>query len=100
MSPSIDCDSFVITKSVRSIYTINQLFVFKHSVYGNLVKKLINIDTSNLYWFEGINNSSISSSSIGPIKKEQIIGQVIFSVSKSSSRFYLWFAICLLKPKK
>jgi len=89
MSPLIDCDSFVVTKSAKNIYKIDQLFVFKHPLFGNLVKKLINIDSSNLYWFEGINNSSISSRSIGPIKKEQIIGQVIFSVSKSSSRFYL-----------
>ena len=89
MSPIIKNDSFVITKKIKNFCKKNKLFIFKHKIYGKLIKRLVNVDSSNLYWFDGNFYKSISSKDIGPIKKEQILGQIILSISKSSIKCHL-----------
>ena len=88
MSPSIENNSFVLMKSFRK-KKINKFFVFKHKIYGKLIKKLVKIDSSNHFWFEGEHQYSISQKQVGPINESDIEGQVIVSISKSSFRFYL-----------
>ena len=88
MSPSIDKDSFVLVKSLKK-KKVNRFFIFKHKIYGRLVKKLVKIDSSNNFWFEGEHQSSISKKQVGPIKERDILGQIIFSISKSSIKFHL-----------
>ncbi len=88
MSPSLDKNSFVLIKSIRK-KKINKFFIFKHKIYGRLVKKLVRIDSLNYFWFEGEHQSSISKEQVGPIKECDILGQIIFSISKSSIKFHL-----------
>ena len=88
MSPSLDKNSFVLIKPIRK-KKINKFFIFKHKVYGRLVKKLVRIDSLNYFWFEGEHQSSISKEQVGPIKECDILGQIIFSISKSSIKFHL-----------
>ena len=88
MSPSIENNSFILMKSFKE-KKINKFFVFKHQIYGKLIKKLVNIDSSNHFWFEGENQSSISKKKVGPIKECDIEGQIIVSISKSSLKFHL-----------
>ena len=88
MSPSINNSSFVLIKPFKK-KKINKLYIFKHAVYGKLIKKLVKIDSSNHFWFEGEHQSSISKTQIGPIKECNIIGQILFSISKSSMKFHL-----------
>tara|TARA_X000001036_G_C20554602_1_gene755809 strand:+ start:503 stop:811 length:309 start_codon:yes stop_codon:yes gene_type:complete len=87
MSPSIPRSSFVVIKSTEML-KIQNFFVFNHSHYGKLIKKLVRIDSKNMLWFEGEFKQSISVNDIGPIKKDQVIGKVILSVSKKSFKFY------------
>ena len=88
MSPSIDNNSFVLIKSFKK-KKVNKFFIFKHSIYGNLIKKLVKIDSSNHFWFEGENQNSISKTQMGPVKECDILGQIIFSISNSSIKFHL-----------
>ena len=88
MSPSIENDSFVLMKSFKE-KKINKFFVIKHQIYGKLIKKLVKLDSSNHFWFEGVHRSSISQKQVGPIKECDIEGQIIFSISKSSLKFHL-----------
>ena len=88
MSPSIKKNSFVLMKSFNE-KKINKIFVFKHQVYGKLIKKLVKIDSSNQFWFKGEHQSSISQKQIGPIKACDVEGQIIVSISKSSIKFHL-----------
>ena len=88
MSPSIENNSFVLIKSSKE-KRINKFFVFKHQVYGKLIKKLVKIDSSNHFWFKGEHQSSISKTQVGPIKEYNILGQIVFSISKSSIKFHL-----------
>ena len=55
----------------------------------SMLKKLIKIDCSNHFWFEGQHQSSISQKQIGPIKECDVEGQIIVSISKSSLKFHL-----------
>ena len=87
MSPSLNNNTFVLTKPYKK--KINKFFIFQHEIYGNLVKKLVKIDSSNNFWFEGEHQSSISKTQIGPIKENNILGQIVFSISKSSIKFHL-----------
>ena len=88
MSPSIENNSFILMKSFKE-KKINKFFVFKHQIYGKLIKKLVKIDVSNHFWFEGEHESSISQKKIGPINECDIEGQIIVSISKSSLKFHL-----------
>jgi len=88
MFPSFPNNSFVLIKSFKE-KKINKFFIFKHELYGKLIKKLVKIDSSNHFWFEGEHQSSISKKKIGPIKECEIEGQIIFSISKSSVKFHL-----------
>ena len=88
MSPSIENKSFVLAKSFKE-KKINKFFVLKHQIYGKLIKKLVKIDSSNHFWFEGQHQSSISQKQVGPIKESDVEGKIIVSVSKSSLKFHL-----------
>ena len=88
MSPSLNNGTFVLIKPFKKI-KINKFFIFQHKTYGTLVKKLVKIDSSNHFWFEGEHQSSISKSQVGPIKENNILGQIVFSISKSSIKFHL-----------
>ena len=88
MSPSIYKNSFVLIKSFKK-KKINKFFIFKHKIYGRLAKKLVGIDSSNQFWFEGEHQSSISKEQVGPIKECDILGQIILSISKSSIKLHL-----------
>ena len=88
MSPSLNNNTFVLVKPSKK-KKINKFFIFQHETYGKLVKKLIKKDSSNRFWFEGEHQSSISKTQIGPIKENNILGQIVFSISKSSIKFHL-----------
>ena len=88
MSPSLKNNTFVLIKPFKT-KKINKFFIFQHETLGKLVKKLVKIDSSNYFWFEGENQSSISKTQIGPIKECNILGQIVFSISKSSIKFHL-----------
>ena len=88
MSPSFNKNTFVVIKSLKK-KKINKFFIFQHETYGKLVKKLVKIDPSDHFWFEGEHQSSISKTQVGPIKEYNILGQIVFSISKSSIKFHL-----------
>ena len=89
MSPTIEHNSFLLVKSHIQKKKINKLFIFKHKLYGELVKRLVKVDPSNSFWFMGENSNSINKDQIGPINETQILGQIVLSISRSSFRFHL-----------
>ena len=88
MFPSFPNNSFVLIKSFKE-KKINKFFVFKHKIYGKLIKKLVKIDSSNHFWFEGEHQCSISQKQVGPIEECDVEGQIIVSFSNSSLKFHL-----------
>ena len=57
MSPSLNNNTFVLIKPLKKKKKINKFFIFQHETYGKLVKKLVKIDSSNHFWFEGEHQS-------------------------------------------
>ena len=89
MSPSIEDNSFLLIKSPIKKKKINKLFIFKHKLYGKLIKRLVKVDSSNLFWFMGENYHSLKKNQIGPINEDQILGQIVLSISRSSFKLHL-----------
>ena len=89
MESIIPDKSYVFVNHYNKHNKINDLVVFKHKTYGRLIKKLVNIDKDNFYWFEGIYGKSISKENIGPVKQDNIIGKVILSISSKSLKIHL-----------
>lgn len=89
MESIIPDKSYVFVNHYNKHNKINDLVVFKHKTYGRLIKKLVNIDKDNFYWFEGIYEKSISKENIGPVKQDNIIGKVIISISSKSLKIHL-----------
>ena len=58
------------------------IYLFKHNIYGIVIKKLKYEDFNGDLWFEGENYTSISSIKIGAIKKKQVIGKAFLNISK------------------
>ncbi len=88
MFASLNNNTFVLIKRFKK-KKINKFFIFQHETYGKLVKKLVEIDSSNHFWFEGEHQSSVSKTQVGPIKEYNIMGQIVFSISESSIKFHL-----------
>ena len=88
IAPDIEDGSYLITKSFTLKNKKKQFLVFKHQVYGMLLKMLVRIDKYNNHWFRGNNSSSISENQIGPISKDAILGQVIFCIHKKGIKFF------------
>ena len=88
MEPDIKNGSFLISQSFTFSENKQQYLIFNHKYYGNLVKKLIKVDNDNNHWFQGANESSINENQIGPVKKEDIKGQVLVSIYKRNFKFF------------
>ena len=86
MDPSLHSDSYILT--VDNSPELKKFFVISHKKYGKLIKKLVKIDNEENFWFKGVNNSSISTEKIGPIKLNQILGKAVLSVSKDTLKFH------------
>jgi phage repressor protein C with HTH and peptisase S24 domain len=86
MSPLYNDGDYVITTSIPLLFNRiadKSVVVFKSPVYGILIKKVIRVDNKNgLFFVKGINPDSISSEKIGPVKKKEITGIVLFHIKK------------------
>ena len=86
MSPLYNDGDYVITTSIPLLLnriTVKSVIVFKSPVYGILIKKVCRADhIAGLFYVKGINRDSISSEKIGPVKKNEIIGTVLFHIKK------------------
>ncbi len=79
MSPTLDDGDYILTIKPRSVRP-GFICVVNHSDLGRIVKRLERIEGER-YYFAGDNPSSTPSAVIGPIKKERIIGRMIFHIA-------------------
>lgn len=80
MYPSLSNGDFVVT--VRYFYrlTVDDIVVFQHPLYGRLIKRVQEINSTGMLRVSGENNRSVSSEQMGWVKDEQIQGKVVFSL--------------------
>jgi hypothetical protein len=82
MSPVIPENSFLIFHHFiyRSYLKVGKIVRVNHPTYGSIVKKIIKVDSADIYWLEGLNSSSISCSQMGPISLNMISGINFYKV--------------------
>ena len=56
------------------------MLCFHHETYGMLIKTFVNRDNNGFFWFKSMNKKGLSTLEIGPIKEQNIVGKVIFSI--------------------
>ena len=86
MEDCIPDKSFILSCRFFS-FDKKSIYLFRHKIYGVVIKRLKYEDLNGDLWFEGENFSSISSIKIGAIKKKQVIGKVFLNISKLGVRW-------------
>lgn len=81
MEECIPDKSFVFLSPFFS-FNKKSIYLFRHNIYGIIIKKLSYEDFNGDLWFEGENYNSISSIKIGAVKKKQVIGKAFLNISK------------------
>ncbi len=92
MNPDITKGSYVLVNRnfrVFSLFKKNYILIFKHNIYGILIKKFEYEDRFRRLWFKGTSDMSISKKMIGPVSKKNIIGKVIMVIRKNDILFNL-----------
>lgn len=85
MFPRIPQYSYVLTihwfwfKKIKPKQTI----LINHTQYGLIIKTVALIDRNGFIWCRGENASSMTIEQLGPMSKNQVIGQVLKVVTKS-----------------
>lgn len=86
MSPLYNDGDYVITTSIPILFNRigeNSVIVFNSPIHGILIKKVYMSDEDKgFFYVKGINPSSISSEKIGPVKRDQLIGTVLYHIKK------------------
>ncbi len=61
-------------------YSLGNKIVFRDPIYGTIVKQICEVRKAG-YFVEGIKKNSLDSHSLGLIKKDQVLGKVIFHLT-------------------
>jgi hypothetical protein len=93
MHPRLPDGSFILLRSLQcGLYQsgldnpakelkVGSVVKCRHIRYGYIIKTIVMLDQEGRYWLEGEHKSSITMKQIGPVLLDQIVAQVIFSVS-------------------
>ena len=86
LSPEYQEGDFVLIATMpRFLYSVRQgdLFVFRHPLFGTMVKKVhrISADANQIYVI-GTHENSIDSRQFGPVRKDELIGKVIWHIRR------------------
>lgn len=87
MSPAIPKNSYVLVNHWFNFFGFRQesVVLIKHHFYGLIIKKIAIIDRNGLIWSRGENEQSLPIEQLGPVNKNQIMGNVlmVFKPSKA-----------------
>ena len=83
MYPLYHDGDYVLLSKVFYQLHIGDLIVFRHLVYGVLIKKIAHIKKQNIFVI-GAKQDSIDSREFGYIEKRVIIGKVFFCIRKKA----------------
>ena len=63
-----------------------EIIVFRHRVYGTMVKKVQRLDAAGQIYVTGTNPESVDSREFGSISSDQVIGKVIWHIRAPAHR--------------
>ena len=89
LEPSYQEGDFVLVSKIPFFFKFvrkGDVIVFHHEVYGTLIKRIDRlVPEQNGYYVQGTREDSIDSRLIGIIAKKDVIGKVIWHISKTSN---------------
>jgi phage repressor protein C with HTH and peptisase S24 domain len=78
-------DFVLIAKMPPFLYSVREgdLFVFRHPLFGTMVKKVHRVSAdANQICVIGTHENSIDSRQFGPVRKDELIGKVIWHIRR------------------
>ena len=89
LEPSYQDGDFVLVSKIPILFRFvrkGDVIVFHHEVYGTLIKRIDRlVPEQNGYYVLGKREDSIDSRIIGIIAKKDVIGKVIWHISKTAN---------------
>lgn len=89
LEPSYQDGDFVLVSKIPIFFKFvrkGDVIVFHHEVYGTLIKQIDRlVPEQNGYYVLGTREDSIDSRLIGIIAKQDVVGKVIWHISKTSN---------------
>ncbi|MEL0628983.1 nickel-type superoxide dismutase maturation protease [Psychromonas aquatilis] len=87
MSPIIPANSFLLFHHwIRpNSLKVGLLVKVNHPIYGLIIKQVCQIDKNNSYWLKGLNDSSVTTEQMGPIRINRIKGIVCYKILAKSN---------------
>lgn len=88
LEPDYQDGDFVLISKIPIIFKYaraGDVIVFHHEVYGTLIKRIERfVPEQNAYYVLGTHQDSIDSRLIGLVSKKDVVGKVIWHISKTS----------------
>ena len=89
LEPSYQDGDFVIISKIPILFKLirtGDVIVFRHEIYGRLIKRIDRlVPEQDGYYVLGTRLDSIDSRLIGVVAKKDVIGKVIWHISKTSN---------------
>ena len=85
MVPTLHHGDFVAVAKWRSTIKESELVVVSHPEFGVLVKRVRKQEDGG-YWLQSDNPAGTSSSKIGRVSPENIVGRVLFSIRNTPAK--------------
>lgn len=86
LTPEYQEGDFVVLITARFLMgklKVGDAIVFRHEAYGTMVKKIARIESSGaILYVTGSHPLSVDSNRFGPIRKDALIGKVIWHIRK------------------
>ncbi|MEJ5203069.1 MAG: S24/S26 family peptidase [Anaerolineales bacterium] len=83
LTPEVREGDFVLVSDIpfrlRAIRT-GEVIVFRHPVYGTMIKKVQRLDAAGQIYVIGMNPESVDSREFGAISRSQVLGKVIWHI--------------------
>lgn len=81
MVPALTCGDFVLSFScTESKYRKGDIVIACHPRFGQIIKRVKNVDSNDRIQLTGENQLSTSCDSIGPLPRSAILGRVIWRI--------------------
>ncbi len=85
MAPALSGGDFVVTSRYYRKLSTNDLIIFKHPIYGRLIKRIKKIDRLGNIWVRGENKYSLSSEQMGIVAPSMVQAKVLFPIRQRQS---------------
>jgi len=82
LSPQYRDADFVVVVTKRLRLRVGDTVVFRHPVYGTLIKQVKHIEPDGALWVEGVHPHSVDSRTFGPVPRTAVVGRVLWHVSR------------------